>query len=454
MKRNELTRAAKIDRSCLSGGRYTESLLEAATAAGLLNEEDQRRIGQGFLSLLAREAERFNNGAGSSLPVEIAGQLLDSILFTVGMALKALPSPEDAAEALGRESMTDLFAAGLRQIYAKRTSTKAIHGRLVKDLLETPNVFYRPSAVDAIRGFFKVYNPEFDARAIHITADYPVSRDPGDLAGIEFIRAYVGALYYENAFCRYFPKEDIHDLLLGFNRDYANIPLNLYEPVLAAALGTILAGANRPSLRLTSTHLTVLEQTFQGKRAASSLPLLDAALDRLAGALALPGDVAAYLRGSLPKLAKTISLGAGSNALAKVFPLPARAEAGPRLTFAYGTKMDDGRYRQIVDEIGLCSTIADKMDVIRESVHSLADLEDLLLDAAWTKEEMDAVLGLLAPVELAALLKHWAGPEANGTGANEQRLCLVLKTHTAKLPQAQQQWLFKTVKHIEDEHNQ
>ena len=69
--------------------------------------------------------------------------------------------------------------------------------------------------------------------------------------------------------------------------------------------------------------------------------------------------------------------------------------------------MADEKYRQVIEEIGQCRFSQDKIGIIKEQIHSLADLEDVLLDADLTQEEIQSVLRELGLPEIAALLKRY-----------------------------------------------
>ncbi len=166
---------------------------------------------------------------------------MTSILFTVGLWLKTYPGPDDAVKALQNNPIDELYQKGRKRIDVLLRATKALHTKLLHELIETPNVFYSATLVDAILGFFKLYDPDYAAQEIHITADYPLFNPMPRLAGIEFIKTYVAGAYYENQFCSRLPAEYIHNFLRGAVESYKGLGyeellINIYEHVLAAAL--------------------------------------------------------------------------------------------------------------------------------------------------------------------------------------------------------------------------
>ncbi len=80
------------------------------------------------------------------------------------------------------------------------------------------------------------------------------------------------------------------------------------------------------------------------------------------------------------------------------------------------------------------------MAVINEHIHSLADLEDVLIDAELSADEIHAVLHELEPAEMAALLSRRPMSATDLTDLKEQEQLLVKTLHAfiGQLPQAQQ----------------
>ena len=102
---------------------------------------------------------------------------------------------------------------------------------VTKSLVETDNYTYNATIVDAVTGFFKIYNADFEAHEIHITADYPLCNPIKNLVGIEFIEKYLESVHYENLFSNYFHSEKITDLLNGYDRNYQELIFNIYEQI-------------------------------------------------------------------------------------------------------------------------------------------------------------------------------------------------------------------------------
>jgi hypothetical protein len=95
-----------------------------------------------------------------------------------------------------------------------------------------------------------------------------------------------------------------------------------------------------------------------------------------------------------------------------------------------------------------CRYLADKKALIKSEIHSLADLEDILLDAELYEEEMLSILNELNPTEIAVLLKKHPMPSAlDGYRfrENEIVLCQCLQKLLAALPEKQQDLMKKAI---------
>lgn len=294
-----LSHTRGIDPKALRPEDYFISLLEQAEETGLLCPAEADRLRQECLLLLEKRCAECCPGS-SSIPVARAQELLISICYTVGVALKVAPSPEAALTMLRESGIQPLYCAGMVRIQHKIEAARTLHRRLKRELCVLPNEFYRPTAVEGIEGFFKLYRPEFSAQETHITADYPTLLPIERCTGIEFIEQYVRNLYCENRFFRAFPLQTICSLLEHIEGYRPQLMMALCEPVLAAALACALTGRSVRSLRWDHA---ALERMLMSGTTAQTEQLLRRAWKQAGAALELPQSVRHYLEACLPPLA-------------------------------------------------------------------------------------------------------------------------------------------------------
>ena len=215
---------------------YAATLVSCAERAGLFSANDKNALQAELYALLCELAARASKGKSSSLRIERAEELLESALFSLGMALKAEPTPEEALKKLKSTQIRTLFAEGQKLIRRKILICRAMHKNLCKQLFDTPNVFYRSTVIDGITGFFKLYDPLFGGQELHITADYPTCLGRPSVCGIEFIESYLQRIQAENDFLQLFPAQNVHVFLKKLVPGYAETPMNLFEPVFGRAV--------------------------------------------------------------------------------------------------------------------------------------------------------------------------------------------------------------------------
>jgi len=404
---NSLEKNSIIEKEGFSSEFYFQSLLEQGCLKGLFTDADIERLQYECLAFLAHKVERFNAGDSSSIRVEKAQEIMASNMFTVGLWLKSYRNPGDAITAIKNEPIAELYRKGRKRIDNMVAAAKTIHSRILRQLADSENVFYRSTVVGGIKGFFKLYCPDFGAQEIHITADYPVYNTMPKLAGIEFIHAYLSAIYYENQFCLYFSPDDMHHLLSGYSEGYQELLINIYEPALTAAIGCILAGTDAHTLDISDAGAVYLNRFFAGMTKTGILAVVRDAARELGRVFNFPHGLESYLQESLPCIADRIGAAARMQSLGHVFYTPVYPEHRPRLYFSFGEKMDNGQYRKMVNEITQSHSLQDKVTIIKNQVHSLADLEDVLLDAGLTREEIRAILHELSLPEIAALSRKY-----------------------------------------------
>ena len=332
---------------------------------------------------------------------------------------------EQAVEHVKSNTVKSVFENGLATIERRMEIAKHLHKLIASRLFETPNIFYRSTAIDGINGFFKLYSPQFAAHEIHITADYPLCSGMPELDGIEFIEQYLLRLECENAFCTLFSPDDVHRLMLSLSKDYASCPVNIFEPVLLCALGLTLLGANPMHINLTPKSIDRLYCIFNGKTRDSIIHILKKALAMLSEKINLPRRVKKYAAFCIPKLAPAIENALNTKSIDKVFIMLSNSESNTKIMLSYGERMSDAKYTKLLEKLQQVRGKA-KTKLIIEEVHSLADLLDVLSDAEFTMGELEVLVDMLPQNVFAALLSKYPD-QALAQRENEQMLCAALQ---------------------------
>ena len=131
---------------------------------------------------------------------------------------------------------------------------------------------------------------------------------------------YLRCLSHENRFLRCFAPETVHALLLGLDENYPLLILNLYGPVLAAALGCVLTRQSVAALRYDPERLAAL---LTGRSRQETEVLLRQAVEVFIRGAGCPEGLSAYLRRSVPVLAGDVTRAVSLGHPEAVLPLPA-----------------------------------------------------------------------------------------------------------------------------------
>lgn len=225
-----------------------------------LNQEQFEKMQLQYLELLKLKVEKYNGFESSSIKAETAKMIMESNIYTINLYLRSRSKNNID------ESIIDLYNKGRRLIDIKISVSKLLYKKVLNNLLKTNNETYNSTIIKGIKGFFKVYDPDYNAMDIKITADYPLYNNLiGKLEGIEFIENYLQSLYYENEFCKMFSNEKIENLLYMYSRGYKDLIINIFSIVLVQAIGCVLAGRDYMELKLDLNDVQNIYEKFKNK---------------------------------------------------------------------------------------------------------------------------------------------------------------------------------------------
>jgi len=251
---DEIKRISAIDKSMIDDKNYFVSLIENAYDLNIINESFIERLRQEMMNLLAHRCRKYTSGESSSVPIETAESIMQSVNFTLGLYLKKVPEPEDALYELKKSGVEQCYLDGLKYMKSVVKSTRLLYEQVKKSMVKTDNYAYNSTLIGGIQGFFKLYDTEFSAQEIHITADYPVFLYPDGYEGIEFIMKYLKNIWCENRFCNLFSLKDIQRVLsfhaIDYDDNVMDMVFNIYEVILSQAIACAVADEDIASLNI------------------------------------------------------------------------------------------------------------------------------------------------------------------------------------------------------------
>lgn len=263
--KSKLEKLSIIKRNELNEIEYFESLIEETLKVEMISINDISNLQIQLLELLRQRVEKYNNFESSSIIADKAKIIMESNIYTIQIALKKY-TPDEGIEKLKNTSIIDLYYDGRKLIDRKISISKLLYRKVLNNLNNINNETYNATIRRGIKGFFKIYDPDFNAKDIKITADYPLYNNLiGKLEGIEFIEKYLEYIYYENEFCNMFSQENIEYLLYNYSHDYSDLDINIFRIVFIQVIGCILAKENYIELKLTNKGIEKINRCFTGK---------------------------------------------------------------------------------------------------------------------------------------------------------------------------------------------
>lgn len=447
-----LSKYHAINRKSLDEQFYFQSLVDTALQLGLIDEEMIDHFQNSLIALLAFKVDQFTHGNSSSVRVEIAEMLMKSNLFTIGHHLKSFTSPDDALKCILTTPLKEVYHLGLIRVHTSVEHAKKLHKVVLKNHTQTNNETYNETLIDGIKGFFKLYDPNFEAHNIHITADYPTVKPITHLDGIEFILAYLKAIYHENQFCQLFDSTDIHLYLRGLHPQYEVLIINIFEPLLTGAIACNLLDIDETRLMVSPFYLELLYTKLHTLSKKAIYLLLRRTTVSLLDKLSFDRTSSRkYIMLALPIIASRLFYALKTDTLAQTVYVKAAPTKDKNLLYHAAPKMDDKRFREVLAELTECRFSSDRVALILKEVKAIEDFEDFVEEATLLKSEINAILSKLPLIEIAMLIeRHPIDLKFNINDRTSQELLLTqcIEEHKNRQPDATQSALKRLSYHL------
>ncbi|MFA9379481.1 MAG: DUF6179 domain-containing protein [Acetanaerobacterium sp.] len=411
MTQTGMERFFPIGREDLDESHYMQSLLQRAVEHKLMSPAQLQQHQTGIARLLQRQLLRYTHGDSSSVKVETALGLMNSLAYTIGVYLKSLPGLQDALEALATDEPSELMQRGKELIAEKTRRAKALLTTAQDTRIAIENEAYRQTLDSALPDFFTSYEPEFAAHETPCMIDYPLCADPMQTVGIEYIEGYIDALICENTLCSQFSQDDITCLLQSYHADFRDLLINLYELTFANAAGCILLGKAPYTLALSAQERDALVRRLSLLPEPDYRRAIDDALRTLTGQIGLSQDMHPYLPQTAEALTQRLDAARKDTRLPMPFTVFIDADQRQGMHFHDGDKMSDDAFRAITAEVRACRFTADKLSIIHKHIRSFGDLADLLGADCLFDDEYHALFDSLGETELALLNNLYAQDE-------------------------------------------
>ncbi len=399
------TEETGIDPARLNQEQYFQAIFQEACQRQLLSEEEIGRIQTELFELLAKEAARYTNDESSSLPIETAQALLQSITFSIGSYLKTLVDVGLQLKMLKEKRVPALFLLGLDTVEQRRKKTETLLHQLTEGRLRVDNIAYQDTILTGLPKFFHDYNMEFGAHEDSADIDYPSFITVVDLLGVEYMEEYLRRLCLENEFLNCFSASDINQLIHAFDREASHMLINLFELTLINALGCILLEKEVKNLDITAQELVWLQEKLSKLSKEERYEQFRQAFMTIVTELELSEDLITYVQPELSQLAERLSCHLETYTLSHFFLSFSNAWQEAYEYLEEGEILEDYKLRNLIERIEYTDTIAGKVDLILQEVRSTTDLIELL-EECFYEGDYEEVFCHLGEAELQMLEKR------------------------------------------------
>jgi hypothetical protein len=404
VKMNDILKYQVISESRLDPSHYFQSLFQESCRMGLLSDLQIERIQLELVELMGKEIERYTNDESSSVLVEKAQEILQSITCNMGYFLKNTTDMTQKIDILKEIRIRDLFHNGMEAVSACKKRAEGLLKELQKNSLKPDNYAYHDTIFTGLPEFFHNYDIEFGAHEIPAGIDYPVFVTITDLPGAEYIEEYLKRLTLEDSFLKAFPVTAVNRLLKGFDREAEHMLVNLFELVLTNTIGCALLGQNLTELDIGPGEQLWLQDSLEHLDKPALERKLEAAFTEIGRELMLDAEVHAYARNILSPLTGRLVHNLRTRTLGKLFIAFERQPAEEAGYYEDGIPMEDEKLRALMEQLRDCAKTSDKITLLRENIKSMADFAELM-EECFYEEEYDEVLLELSEHERRILRK-------------------------------------------------
>lgn len=346
-----------------------------------LTKEETQRCQLALLQLLATQTEHYTMGESSSIPAEMATELLASLCFSLRLAFT-----ETKEIAPFRAGDLNRVLARAQQVLKRQVNLGKLLLCRAKATTPPLNSISYTDTLNGITQFFKHYDTRFFAHQIPGEIDYQLAYPVSDsLLGITYITEYLSRLCLENTFCAYFQPVALKSVLQSVSPEYSSLLVNLYEPVAINAIGLALLHKPVAELAISAADRAELQMLLQGQSEAATLRLLANAANEVCLQLNITNtQLQSYLLKTAQEVYPRLKTAATLKGLFVSFN--EASTACPDSFFCDGPQLEAQHLAAVVSELQDCQETSEKIDLALRKLHSIADLAEAFSLCFWGAE--------------------------------------------------------------------
>ena len=287
----------------------------------MITEDDILNLQMQILQLLDEIVYKYNGVDSSSIRKEIMEDISNSNIYTISIYLKSFRNPDEAIKSIKEQGLEIAYQEGRKKIDKMLNIIRLMYIKVKQNKLNIENDTYNDTINGGIQGFLKIYNPDFKAQDMKITADYPLYNNLiGKLDGVEFIKEYLSSIYLENLFCKKFSEEKIKYLLYGYSQDYKELIINIFEIVLLEVIACKLVKRDVQDLSISIAELNEIYLMLENKDKSEIENIINLVYKEICNELILDNEeLQRYIKKNLSSVVEIITNAVKQKTLDKVF---------------------------------------------------------------------------------------------------------------------------------------
>jgi hypothetical protein len=357
-----------------------------------------------ILPLLSERIKKYTSNESTSVANSTAKVILSSILYCLDEDTIDEESHLNAIRVSEKLSVFDAYYNGLNRKKEKVKKAKALYNQILEEFYYVNNRCYLDTILKGFPVFFERYDIEFNAEYHILTLDYPLFHEVIGLTGIDLIYGYLQCVYIEQDFLQIFSNRTIHEILMGYDEGYEELIFNVSKIIYRISIVCFLLNKNIYELDLgDGDRLRLNDLVIQNKTQVELEQILINASKEMLRELGIEdGIIIQYFQTDLSSFAFELITLSKKTQLEQILPSRVQGRVNKKIIYEDGELMEDEELRNLIEEMKDCRFISDKLILLKERVHSLSDLVEVLQEAFFDKE-YDEVFRLLSEQELKVL---------------------------------------------------
>ena len=281
------------------------------------SSEDKEIIQIKLWTLLGKVTQRYTMNDSSSVPIEVAEELLKSICFLLN---KSMEDSKSKIKLLKDEELEEVWKNSWKGVEKDIAKSKDLLEKVINTSICIENISYDDTVLEIARGL-KFYDYRFLAHEVPCSIDYQLSNPVSEkLQGIDFINEYLKRLLFENEFCNNFDKAKIIELLKSYCEDYQELLINIFEPVFTNIIGLEVLGSDIYKIEIEDVERKVLLFIFNKMDKSEIKKEIITACNSICNKLKISKeDEIKYMKETALNLLPRIEVGIKNNSLENIF---------------------------------------------------------------------------------------------------------------------------------------